>query len=110
MEHVDTRHLVFGHSGGRCSRQLSALSPSLGPSARSAATAATTSRTLRAAANTRNSMQSSTAGPLPSSAVFRSVVSSIMRSIRTYRDVAYFDRAVAELRRYFDRMNEGRGR
>jgi AcrR family transcriptional regulator len=33
---------------------------------------------------------------------------AVMQS-RTHRDVAYFDRAVAELRGYFDRMNEGRG-
>ena len=32
---------------------------------------------------------------------------AVMQS-RTHRDVAFFDRAVAELRRYFDRMSEGR--
>ena len=56
-------------------------------------------------------------GRLPKGSDLRSIAEfvltvmegAVMQS-RTHRDVAFFDRAVAELRRYFDRMSERRER
>jgi AcrR family transcriptional regulator len=56
-------------------------------------------------------------GRLPEGSDLRSIAEfvltvmegAVMQS-RTHRDVAFFDRAVAELRRYFDRMSERRER
>ena len=35
------------------------------------------------------------------------VMEGAVMQARTHRDVAFFDRAIAELRRYFDRIGEG---
>jgi AcrR family transcriptional regulator len=54
---------------------------------------------------------------LPPDGDFRSIAEFVLTVMegavmqaRTHRDVAYFDRAVAELRRYFDRLLAGRDR